>query len=127
LVPNPACDDLTSFYLSMDGATVFKNAVVAFSNIIEETLARHQMSRDDVAWIVPHQANERILKAVSKRIGIPFERFVVTSGKYGSTSAASVSMALGWAAEEEIISPGDDIIFCSVGAGFTYAGGRRVW
>jgi 3-oxoacyl-(acyl-carrier-protein) synthase III len=127
LVPNPACDDLTSFYLSMDGATVFKNAVVAFSNIIEETLARHQMSPDDVAWIVPHQANERILKAVSKRIGIPFERFVVTIGKYGNTSAASVSMALGWAAEEEIFSPGDNIIFCSVGAGFTYAGGLLVW
>ncbi len=127
LVPNPACDDLTSFYLSMDGATVFKNAVVAFSNIIEETLARHQLSPDDVAWIVPHQANERILKAVSKRIGIPFERFVVTIGKYGNTSAASVSMALGWAAEEEIFTPGDNIIFCSVGAGFTYAGGLLVW
>ncbi len=127
LVPSPASDDLTSFYLSMDGATVFKNAVVAFSNIIEETLARHSLSPDDVAWIVPHQANERILKAVSKRIGIPFERFVVTIGKYGNTSAASVSMALGWAAEEEIFTPGDNIIFCSVGAGFTYAGGLLVW
>lgn len=127
LVPNPEKDDLKSFYLSMDGATVFKNAVVAFSNIIEETLARHNLSPDDVAWIVPHQANERILKAVSKRINIPFERFVVTIGKYGNTSAASVSMALGWAAEEEIFTPGDNIIFCSVGAGFTYAGGLLVW
>lgn len=127
LVPNPEKDDLKSFYLSMDGATVFKNAVVAFSNIIEETLARHNLSPDQVSWIVPHQANERILKAVSKRINIPFERFVVTIGKYGNTSAASVSMALGWAAEEEIFTPGDNIIFCSVGAGFTYAGGLLVW
>lgn len=127
LVPNPEKGDLTSFYLSMDGPTVFKNAVVAFSNIIEETLARHNLTPDDVSWIVPHQANERILKAVSKRIGIPFERFVVTIGKYGNTSAASVSMALGWAAEEEIFSSGDNIIFCSVGAGFTYAGGLLVW
>lgn len=127
-MPIPCADgNLDHFYLSMDGPVVFKQAVIAFSNIIEETLARHEMSPDDASWIVPHQANERILRAVSKRIGIPFEKFVVTIGKYGNTSAASVSMALGWAAEEEIFNAGDRIIFCSVGAGFTFAGGLLVW
>jgi 3-oxoacyl-[acyl-carrier-protein] synthase III len=82
---------------------------------------------EDVDWVVPHQANERILKAVSKRVGIPYERFVVTIGKYANTSAASVSMALGWAAEEGIFEPGNKIIFCSVGAGLTYAGGLLEW
>jgi 3-oxoacyl-[acyl-carrier-protein] synthase III len=67
------------------------------------------------------------LKAVSKRVGIPYEKFVVTIGKYGNTSAASISMALGWAVEEGIFRPGDRIICCAVGAGFTYAGGLLTW
>ena len=111
----------------MDGAAVFKNAVIAFADQIEKTLSRHDLKPDDIAWIVPHQANERILRAVGKRVGIPYEKFVVTIAKYGNTSGASVSMALGWAAEEGIFKGGDRIIFCSVGAGLTYAGGLLVW
>lgn len=125
-LPQPGCD-LRHFYLQMDGPTVFKHAVIAFANIIENTLQRHNLRTDEIAWVVPHQANERILRAVSKRVGIPFEKFVVTIGKYGNTSAASVSMALGWAAEEGIFNPGDRIVFCSVGAGLTFAGGLLTW
>jgi len=126
-VPQANGDDLHHFYLQMNGAVVFKNAVIAFGNIIEHTLARHRLKSEDVQWIVPHQANERILKAVSKRVGIPFEKFVVTLGKYGNTAAASISMALGWAAEEGIFRAGDKIVCCAVGAGFTYAGGLLTW
>jgi 3-oxoacyl-[acyl-carrier-protein] synthase III len=125
--PHPEGHDRADFFLQMNGAAVFKHAVIAFANQIENTLARHQLKPEDIAWIVPHQANERILRAVSKRVGIPYERFVVTIGKYGNTSAASVSMALGWAAEEGIFNSGDRIIFCSVGAGLTFAGGLLVW
>jgi 3-oxoacyl-(acyl-carrier-protein) synthase III len=125
--PKPEDMDFTDFYLQVDGPVVFKGAVIAFANEIEATLKRHGLTPDDIGWIVPHQANERILRAVSKRVGIPYERFVVTIDKYGNTSGASVSMALGWAAEEEIFAKGDKIIFCSVGAGFTYAGGLLVW
>jgi len=125
-IAKPGCD-LSDFYLTMNGAAVFKYAVVAFADIIEETLKRENLTVEDVDWVVPHQANERILKAVSKRVGIPYERFVVTIGKYANTSAASVSMALGWAAEEGIFEPGNKIIFCSVGAGLTYAGGLLEW
>ncbi len=127
--PMPCADgsDRNDFYLQMDGAAVFKNAVIAFSDQIEKALERHGLLAAEIAWIVPHQANERILRAVSKRVGIPFEKFVVTIAKYGNTSGASVSMALGWAAEEGIFKAGDRIIFCSVGAGLTYAGGLLVW
>jgi 3-oxoacyl-[acyl-carrier-protein] synthase-3 len=118
---------LDGFYLQMDGAAVFRHAVVGFAEQIEQTLARENLKPGDICWVVPHQANERILKAVSKRVGIPYDKFVVTISKYGNTSAASVSMALGWAAEEGIFSDGDKIIFCSVGAGLTFAGGLLEW
>ena len=125
--PEAAGADLNPFYLQMDGAAVFKHAVIGFGEQIEQTLARENLKPEDIAWVVPHQANERILKAVSKRVGIPYDKFIVTIAKYGNTSAASVSMALGWAAEEGIFSPGDRIIFCSVGAGLTFAGGLLDW
>jgi 3-oxoacyl-[acyl-carrier-protein] synthase-3 len=111
----------------MDGAAVFKHAVVGFSDQIDGTLRRERLRPEQIDWVVPHQANERILKTVSKRVDIPYEKFVMTISKYGNTSAASVSMALGWAAEEGIFSPGDKIIFCSVGAGLTFAGGLLEW
>jgi 3-oxoacyl-[acyl-carrier-protein] synthase III len=126
-MPDPTGYDLDHFYLQMDGPSVFKHAILGFAEQIEETLRRERLRPEDIAWVVPHQANERILKAVSKRVGIPYERFVMTIAKYGNTSAASVSMALGWAAEEGIFAPGDRIIFCSVGAGLTFAGGLLVW
>jgi 3-oxoacyl-[acyl-carrier-protein] synthase III len=125
--PAGAGCSLDNFYLQMDGTAVFKHAVVGFAAQIEQTLARENLKPEDIAWIVPHQANERILKAVSKRVHIPYDRFVMTIAQYGNTSAASVSMALGWAAEEGIFNDGDRIIFCSVGAGLTFAGGLLVW
>jgi 3-oxoacyl-[acyl-carrier-protein] synthase-3 len=126
-MPDPTGYDLDHFYLQMDGPAVFKHAILGFAEQIEETLRREHLQPEDIAWVVPHQANERILKAVSKKVGIPYEKFVMTIAKYGNTSAASVSMALGWAAEEGIFAPGDKIIFCSVGAGLTFAGGLLVW
>ncbi|HEY1792486.1 MAG TPA: ketoacyl-ACP synthase III [Opitutaceae bacterium] len=127
-IPWPGTEsEMHHFYLKMDGVAVFKHAVVGFAEKIEETLARERIKPDEIAWVVPHQANARILKAVSKRVGIPYEKFVVTIAKYGNTSGASVSMALGWAAEEGIFTEGDKIIFCSVGAGLTFAGGLLVW
>ena len=129
LMPWPGAErgSMDNFYLQMNGTSVFKHAVVGFAEQIEQTLTRENLKPDDIAWVVPHQANARILTAVSKRVGIPYEKFVMTISKYGNTSAASVSMALGWAAEEGIFNDGDKIIFCSVGAGLTFAGGLLVW
>ena len=126
-VPHPSGSDRDHFYLQMDGGAVFKAAVKAFADKIEVTMKQHGLTPDQVGWVVPHQANERILKAVSKRVGIPYEKFVMTISKNGNTSAAWGSMALGWAAEEGIFHSGDRIIFCSVGAGLTFAGGLLVW
>jgi 3-oxoacyl-(acyl-carrier-protein) synthase III len=126
-LPDKAGSDRDEFYLKMNGAAVFKHAVIAFAEQIEATIKRHGLKAKDIAWIVPHQANERILRAVSQRAGILYEKFVVTIGKYGNTSAASISMALGWAAEQKKFVTGDRIIFCSVGAGLTFASGLLVW
>jgi len=93
----------------------------------QQAIAEAGLTPDEIDVVVPHQANERILRAVSKRVGIPYDKFVMTIAQYGNTSAASVSMALGWAAEEGIFAPGDRIVFCSVGAGLTFAGGLMVW
>jgi hypothetical protein len=79
--------DLQNFYLQMDGVAVFKHAVIGFAEQIEETLRRERLRPEDIAWVVPHQANARILNAVSKRVGIPYEKFVMTIAKYGNTSA----------------------------------------
>ena len=126
-MPDPTGYDMDHFFLQMDGTAVFRHAILDFAEQIRMTLERENLKPEDIAWVVPHQANERILRGVSKRVGIPFDKFVVTIGKYGNTSAASVSMALGWAAEEGIFEPGDKIISCSVGAGMTFAGGLLVW
>lgn len=127
LMPNEEGSNRDDFYLKMDGGVVFKSAVKAFADEIENVMKRHNLKPEDIAWVVPHQANERILRAVGKRVGIDYERFVVTIAKYGNTSGASVSMALGWAVEEGVFKTGDKIIFCSVGAGMTFADGLLVW
>ena len=126
-VPDANGLDINNFYLQMNGAAVFKHAVVGFAQQITDTLEREGLKPEDIAWVVPHQANERILQAVSKRVGIPYEKFVMTIATYGNASAASVAIALGWASEEGLFSPGDKIICCSVGAGLTFAGGLIVW
>jgi len=126
-VPDPTGHDLDTFFLQMDGPAVFRHATKAFSEQINETLAREGLKPEDIAWVVPHQANDRILRAVSKRVGIPYDKFIVTISKFGNTSAASVSMALGWAAEEGLFTEGDKILLCSVGAGLTFAGGLLEW
>jgi 3-oxoacyl-[acyl-carrier-protein] synthase-3 len=126
-VPDPTGHDLDTFFLQMDGPAVFRHATKAFSEQINETLVREGLRPEDIAWVVPHQANDRILRAVSKRVGIPYDKFIVTISKFGNTSAASVSMALGWAAEEGLFTEGDKILMCSVGAGLTFAGGLLEW
>jgi 3-oxoacyl-[acyl-carrier-protein] synthase-3 len=125
--PDPTGYDLDNFFLQMDGPAVFKHAILGFSEQIKQTLERERVRPEEVAWVVPHQANDRILRAVSKRVGIPYERFVMTLSHYGNTSAASISMALGWAAMEGYFNPGEKIIVCSVGAGLTFAGGLLEW
>jgi 3-oxoacyl-[acyl-carrier-protein] synthase-3 len=90
-------------------------------NAVEKVLEDAKMKIDDIALIVPHQANMRIIKSAAKRLKFPLEKFVVNLDRYGNTSAASVGLALGEALENGMIKKGDNIAMVGFGAGLTYA------
>ncbi len=105
--------------IRMDGHETFKAAVGAFCAASEEACALAGVRQDELDAIVLHQANQRILTAVSERMGWPESRVVDVIGKLGNTSAASVPMALSMARDEGLIRPGDKVLLAAVGAGFT--------
>jgi 3-oxoacyl-[acyl-carrier-protein] synthase-3 len=114
-------------YPVMNGREVFKNAVTRFPEVIEEAMEANNLSIDDVALIIPHQANLRISQAVAKRMGIGMDKVFSNIHKYGNTTAASIPLALCEAVEEGKISVGDNIIFAAFGAGFTWASAAVKW
>ena len=104
----------------MDGQGVFKFAVRALDEVARETLALCKLSVYDLDWLIPHQANIRILDATAKRLGIPIERVVVTVDRHANTSAASVPLALDCAVRDGRIKRGDKVMLEGVGGGFTW-------
>jgi 3-oxoacyl-[acyl-carrier-protein] synthase-3 len=113
--------DKRGHYLKMKGPEVFKFAITVVPNAVEKVLEDAKMGIDDIALIVPHQANMRIIKSAAKRLKFPLEKFVVNLDRYGNTSAASVGLALGEALENGMIKKGDNIAMVGFGAGLTYA------
>lgn len=109
-------------YIKMEGNEVFKLAVRAMIEAAIKTLERANVSSKDIALLIPHQANMRIIEATAKRLDIPMERVYVNLDKYGNTSAASIPIALYEALAEGKIKKGDYILLVSFGAGFTWAG-----
>ena len=107
-------------FLQMDGQGVFKFAVRALDEVARETLALCKLSVYDLDWLIPHQANIRILDATAKRLGIPIERVVVTVDRHANTSAASVPLALDCAVRDGRIKRGDKVMLEGVGGGFTW-------
>lgn len=107
-------------YTTMEGGEVFRWAVTAMSDIIEETLVANDMEKDDIDWLIPHQANIRIINAVGKRAKIPKEKVVVTVEKHGNTSAASVPLALDLAVRDGRVKPGHNVLLEGFGGGFTW-------
>lgn len=107
-------------YTTMEGGEVFRWAVTAMSNIIDETLNANQMTRDDIDWLIPHQANIRIINAVGKRAKIPAEKVVVCVDRHGNTSAASVPLALDEAMRDGRIQSGQNVLIEGFGGGFTW-------
>ena len=107
-------------FTTMEGGEVFRWAVTAMSDIIDETLDANDMSRDDIDWLVPHQANIRIINAVGKRAKIPSEKVIVTVDRHGNTSAASVPLALDEAVRDGRIQPGQCVLIEGFGGGFTW-------
>ncbi|HBQ65052.1 MAG TPA: 3-oxoacyl-ACP synthase, partial [Clostridiales bacterium] len=106
-------------YLDMNGHEVFKFAVRAFINHIRKVLKENHLTREDIRWIIPHQANIRILEAASQRLGIPIERFAVILENYGNTSGASIPMALDELNRSGSLQRGDKLIFVAFGGGLT--------
>ncbi|HWP57545.1 MAG TPA: beta-ketoacyl-ACP synthase III [Candidatus Acidoferrales bacterium] len=106
--------------ITMNGKEVFKVAVRAMEEISRDALREAGVCIDEVALVVPHQANRRIIKALADRLGVPMEKVVVNLDKYGNTSAASVPVALDEARRQGRIAPGDVVLLNAFGAGFAW-------
>ena len=107
-------------YLQMKGNEVFRMAVRTLGRIIDETLAANNIDKSDIDWIVPHQANYRILEATAKKLKMSMDQVVVTVDKHGNTSAASIPLALDVAVRDGRIRRGETIIMEAFGGGFTW-------
>lgn len=107
-------------FVHMDGAAVFKFAVKVMSEVALEALAAAKLAPADVDWVIPHQANIRIMDATMKKLHLPEERLVVTVGEHGNTSAASIPMALDIAVRDGRIRRGQHLLLIGVGGGFTW-------
>ena len=107
-------------YLTMSGNEVFKVAVTELAHIVDETLAANQLDRSSLDWLVPHQANLRIISATAKKLGMSMDNVVVTLDRHGNTSAASVPSALDEAVRDGRIKPGHLVLLEAFGGGFTW-------
>jgi 3-oxoacyl-[acyl-carrier-protein] synthase-3 len=107
-------------FLRMDGQAVFKLAVRVLDEVARETVSRCGLTLEDIDWLIPHQANVRILEATAKRLKIPRERLIVTVDQHANTSAASVPLALDVAVRDGRIRAGHRVMLQGVGGGFTW-------
>jgi len=107
-------------YLYMDGPAVFKLAVSVLEKVAHEALEKAYMTADQVDWLIPHQANLRIMSSTAKKLGLPLEKMVVTVDQHGNTSAASIPLALDVAVRDGRVKKGQTIMMEGVGGGFTW-------
>ena len=107
-------------FVHMDGSAVFKFAVKVMADVAQEALAAVDMQPSGIDWIIPHQANIRIMDATMKKLHLPHERLIVTVDQHGNTSAASIPMALDIAVRDGRIKSGDHVMLIGVGGGFTW-------
>jgi len=116
-----------SCYPQMNGREVFKHAVTKFPQVIKEALEANQLSLDDVALVIPHQANLRITEAVTQRLGLPPEKVFSNIQRYGNTTAASIPIALDEVLEQGRIKDNDLLVLASFGSGFTWGSAAIRW
>lgn len=107
-------------HLRMRGREVFRHAVVNLADVLNEVLEEAGVSAAEIDWVVPHQANARILDATARKLGLPMEKVVVTVDRHANTSAASVPLAFDTAVQDGRIKPGDLVMFEAMGGGFTW-------
>lgn len=112
-------------YIYQEGRNVFRHAVTDMGDDIEEILTRNQMQSSDVQWVIPHEANLRIIEAVAKRADLPLEKVMINIDHYGNTSSATIPLAL-WDNEAKL-KKGDNVILTAFGAGFVHGASYYKW
>jgi len=117
--------DKRMHYIYQEGQFVFKHAVSDMSDATVKILERNQLTKDDIAWLIPHQANLRIIDAVAQRVGLEYDKVIVNINRYGNTSAASIPLCM-WESEKKF-KKGDNIILTAFGAGFTWGAVYLKW
>jgi 3-oxoacyl-[acyl-carrier-protein] synthase III len=128
-VPGTVCGGQVSGrpLLQMDGQGVFRFAVKVLDDIIDETLAASGMQKTDIDWLVPHQANIRIIQATARKLGMSMEKIVVTVDRHANTSAASIPLALDEAVRDGRIRAGQHVLMEAIGGGFTWGAVLAKW
>jgi len=117
--------DAREHYIFQDGQPVFKAAVKCMADVSEEIMERNNLSADDVAWLVPHQANKRIIDATSRRMGVGDDKVMLNIEKYGNTTSATIPLCL-WEWESKL-KKGDNLILAAFGGGFTWGSIYLKW
>lgn len=112
-------------YIFQEGKTVFKYAVTGMSDVSAELLQRNNLTGEDINWLVPHQANLRIIDATAKRIGIPMEKVMINISRYGNTTAATIPLCL-WDWQDQL-KKGDNLVLAAFGGGFTWGATLIKW
>ncbi len=112
-------------YAFQDGQPVFKFAVKGMADVSAELLEKHNLTGEDIAWLVPHQANLRIIDATADRVGLPKEKVMINIQKYGNTTAATIPLCL-WEWESQL-KKGDNLILAAFGGGFTWGAAWVKW
>ena len=112
-------------YIYQEGRTVFRYAVTSMGDDVTEILNRNGLTNEDVDWVVPHEANLRIIEAVAKRVNLPMEKIVVNIERYGNTSGATIPLAM-WDNEANF-KKGDNVVLTAFGAGFTHGASLCKW
>ncbi len=117
--------DAKEHYVFQDGKTVFKFAVKKMADVSHEIMERNQLSGDDIAWLVPHQANKRIIDATTRRMGLSTDKVMINIQKYGNTTAATIPLCL-WEWESQL-NKGDNLVLAAFGGGFTWGAVYLKW
>ena len=112
-------------YVTQDGKQVFKRAVMGMSDTVSEVMQKNNLRAEDVKWIVPHQANERIIASVARQLDFPMSRVMLNIAKYGNTSAGTIPLCL-WEYEDRL-KKGDNVILTAFGGGFTWGSLYLKW
>ena len=112
-------------YVHQEGAAVYKFAVAGMAEVTREIMARNNLRGDMIDWVVPHQANHRIIETTAERLGLPLDKVMFTIHKYGNTTTATIPLCL-WDYEAKL-KPGDRLVLAAFGGGFTWAGAYVHW